>query len=172
MDSRTIRKFRPDGTGASPVIGEVLMVAIVVIMATIIWILVSGMLEDPNEPMITVSLDTPRVNTRGTVYDATLGVIRVSPEDQSVPWSQVYVLVKSYNGSILNESTLPKTDTNATYHDYVEIWFVEVTPGDMMMGGSDSIKITGMSKAYEGATVILVTGGERIAETDLPGIFG
>ena len=172
MYTRTIRRFRTDGAGASPVIGEVLMVAIVVIIATIIWILVSGMLIDPNEPMITVSVDKPRVNTRGTVHDATIGVVRVSPEDQAVPWSQVHVLVKAYNGSVLNQSTAPTTDTNATYHDYVEIWYVEVTPGDMMMSGSDSIKITGMSKDYEGATVILIANGERIAEVDLPGIFG
>jgi len=147
------------------------MVAIVVIMATIIWILVSGMLEDPDEPMITVSVDKPCVTARGAVYDATVNVIRVTPEDQIVPWSQLYVLVKSYNGSLLNQSTLPNPDTNATYHDYVEIWYVEVTPGDDKMGGSDSIKITGMTKAYEGATVILIKAGERIAEVDLPGIF-
>ena len=169
---KRLRRFRSDPGGVSPVIGEVLMVAIVIIMTAIIWLLVSEMLIEPEEPMITVHLMKPDVSTRGPVYDAILTVNRVSPGDQSVLWTELTVVVLSENGSALNQSMVPCSDSNATYHDYVEVWYVEVTPGDTIMTGSDAIKITGMSTDYEGATVILLKGSERIASIGLPVIFG
>lgn len=155
----------------SPVIGEVLMVAIVIVLAAVVWLVVSGMMMTPDDERLTVTLSKPNMQQRSSVYDASVNIYDVAPDGEKVQWIEVRVLVNAYNGSSLNQSMTMVDDTNATYHDYVEFWYVEQTPGDTKLNTGDGIKITGMSRTYEGATVTLVRGSYKIGEVKLPTHF-
>jgi FlaG/FlaF family flagellin (archaellin) len=165
------------------VIGEVLMVAIVVILAAIVYLLVSPMLNVPDEDKVSMVITNPRVEvkSRGTsptqVWDVTLDVDAVHPPSQALKWDDVYVIIKSTNGSVLQPKTSLIPDDPATYDDNdtdgidVEFWFVETTTNDTTITGGDAVKITGMGHSYEGAEIHLTKAGELVARVVLPTNF-
>lgn len=163
--------MRQEAGGVSPVIGEVLMVAIVVILAAIAYIIFAGMLTDTEEEPVLVNLSPPVVRSRGTVWDASIEVERIVPHHTSLHWVSIGIVVSSVNGSALNITTTPQDDVGSTYHDYVEFWYVDIEPGDGKIDAGDSIKITGLSREYEGATVRLVCANEIMGTVTLPADF-
>ena len=174
-----------DDDAVSPVIGTILMVAITVVLAAVLWLMVSGMISTSDEDKITVNLASPNVqkfDTRTAAaldyrWDATLNVNKITPKDQKVLWSEVKVIIKASSGSILNAATGPLTDLGAVYDTdaadgtvTVEFWFVE-TGGNLQMNAGDAIKVTGMADTYEGATLELTKAGERIGSATMPTNF-
>jgi flagellin-like protein len=158
----------------SPVIGTILMVAITVVLAAVLWLMVSGMLTTGDDEKITVNLSSPSVQsfTRGSAcWDATMNVNKMTPKDEKVSWTEVKIIVKSAAGSVLQASTVLGADTGVyALVATPEFWYVEAT-GDAKMGAGDGIKITGMPQTWEGATVELTKAGERIASATLPTNF-
>jgi flagellin-like protein len=172
-------RYRRNDRGVSPVIGEVLMVAITIMLAVIVWLIVTSMVSDPDEEKVVVKLNTPKVQqvTRnGTVvWDATLDILTLTLKDEKVYWHDVLVFVKSDNGSILHPASNMSDDSLGTYDEIApidcEFWFVEITSGDTKMSAGDSIKITGMDREYEGATVQLMLANELIGSIDVMAVF-
>jgi flagellin-like protein len=159
----------------SPVIGTILMVAITVVLAAVLWLMVSGMLSTESNKNITVNLQSPNVQaaTRTNVcYDATLNVNKITPKDEKVLWSEIRIIVKGSDGSVLQTAHDLALDGSVAYADPAtpEYWYVETT-GDTKLGAGDAIKITGMPTSWEGASVELTKAGERIAEASLPTDF-
>ncbi len=172
------------------------MVAITIVLAAVVWIYVSGMVSPSDEQKTTVTLEYPDLHAAEAarysttplepVFDATLNILKVSPNDEAVLWTEVRLIIKSSNGSLLLQAaplladgSLPY-DTDADGTITVQAWYIETMTGDTKMSASDIIKITGMSTGgtipaplpnYEGATVELLKGGERIAEATLPTDF-
>jgi flagellin-like protein len=177
-----------DDDAVSPVIGTILMVAITVVLAAVLWLMVSGMITGPDEEKVTVNLATPDVQqqTRATLtcWDATLNINKMTPKDEKVLWSATKIIVKSSSGSVLTSATTLTADAPATYDAdgdadgdiEVQYWYVETT-GDTKMSAGDAVKITGMDDAtntafdWRGATIELTKGGERIASIKLPTNF-
>jgi flagellin-like protein len=162
----------------SPVIGTILMVAITVVLAAVLWLMVSGMLTSSDETKITVNLQSPTVNavTRTVVfYDATMSINKITPKEEKVLWTEVRMVITSSSGSVLLNATGLSADDPPNYGAVtpavIKAWFVETTTGDTKMSAGDSIKITGMTTDYEGAKVQLTKAGERIAEATLPTNF-
>jgi flagellin-like protein len=170
-----------DDDAVSPVIGTILMVAITVVLAAVLWLMVSGMITGPDEEKVTVNIATPDVQQQtrtNPCWDATLNINKLTPKNEKVQWTEVRVIVKSASGSIFNQATTPGADTPASYNDPagtgptdVEFWYVETTAGDVKMSAGDVIKITGMDINYEGATIELTKAGERIGSITLPSNF-
>jgi flagellin-like protein len=174
-----------DDDAVSPVIGTILMVAITVVLAAVLWLMVSGMISTSDEDKITVNLASPSVQKydRGVtvvnyVWDATLNINKMTPKDEKVLWSEVKIIIKSAAGSILNQAASPGDDATATYDTddvpaniAVEFWYVETTSGDTRMSAGDAIKVTGMTAAYEGASLELTKAGERIGSATMPTNF-
>ncbi len=167
----------------SPVIGTILMVAITVVLAAVLWLMVSGMISTSDEERITVNLQSPDVQAaeaaryaaQGTVvYDATLNINKITPKEEKVLWTEVRIIVKGASGSVLQSAAPLALDGSAAYSAanpvVVEYWYVETT-GDTKMGAGDGIKVTGMPDTWEGATIELTKAGERIAEANLPTDF-
>ncbi len=158
----------------SPVIGTILMVAITVVLAAVLWLMVSGMLTTDENEKITVNLSSPSVAsfTRGTAcWDATMNINKITPKDEKVSWSEVKIIVKSSAGSVLQATTTPLLDTGVYAAVATpQFWYVEAT-GDTKMSAGDGIKLTGMPQTWEGAVVELTKGGERIASATLPTNF-
>jgi len=159
----------------SPVIGTILMVAITVVLAAVLWLMVSGMIGGQEEQKITVNLgspSTPEKFTRTTAcWDTSMNINRITPKDQKVLWSELKILIKGSTGSLLLTATSPGADTGV-YADpaVIQVWYVE-TGANTKMDAGDSIKITGMTTAYEGATVELTKAGNLIASATLPTNF-
>ena len=51
--------WHKDDDAVSPVIGTILMVAITVVLAAVLWLMVSGMIQDPEEEKLTLQLSSP-----------------------------------------------------------------------------------------------------------------
>lgn len=164
---RSAVRMRRDPDGVSPVISEVLMVAIVVVLAAIAYIMFAGMLSENEEEQVYVNFDPPVVNKRGAVWDAVIGIERLVPAHSTLHWVNVAIVVTSINGSVLNQTTSLRDDSTATYHDYVEFWYVDIDMGDDRINAADAIKITGMAREYEGATVKLVCANELMGTVQL-----
>ena len=177
--------WHKDDDAVSPVIGTILMVAITVVLAAVLWLMVSGMIQDPEDEKLTIQLSSPKVSQYERpvavppalptyVWDAVLNINKMTPKDEKVKWSEVRIAIKGSDGSILKQSEAPLEDGSATYDvaGIVEFWYVDITLNDVKVGAGDSIKITGMSDTlYEGATVQLLKGGKIIGTTTLPTDF-
>jgi flagellin-like protein len=167
--------WHKDDDAVSPVIGTILMVAITVVLAAVLWLMVSGMISTEESDKTTVTLANPSVKseTRTTAcWDVTLNIQKITPKDVKVKWTELRIIVKGEDGSVLNQATTPAVDAGV-YVDpaAVEFWFVEVTAGDDKLDAGDGIKITGMDVTYEGAYIEMTKGGERIASATLPTNF-
>jgi flagellin-like protein len=193
-----------DDDAVSPVIGTILMVAITVVLAAVLWLMVSGMITDTDEQKTTVNIASPNMSTYTTqidpdgvaasgdeyyVYDAVLNVNKITPKDDKVLWSDVRILIKGSDGSVLMPEDILGDDGTATYDRDgtvatgggvidVEFWYVETQTGDTKMSAGDAVKITGMTDGslaalddYQGATVIMKKAGEQIGSITLPTDF-
>ena len=178
-----IRVYRGDREAASPVIGEVLMVAIVIVLAAVVYIMVSGMLTFQDEDKVSVTMNFPDVEgkSRGTtptrVWDVTLEITRVIPTTYKLVWTDVFVNILADSGSLLNSRSPLVSDDPAVYDDDdtdgidVEFWYVETSDDNSIVSGGDSVKVTGMDPSYEGATIQFTKAGEIIASVTLPTNF-
>ena len=164
-----------DDDAVSPVIGTILMVAITVVLAAVLWLMVSGMIQDPEDEKLTVQLSSPAVTqyTRGTTvcWDGVLNIQKLTPKDEKVQWTEVKVAIKNSDGSILNSASDVTSDTSTYNVDPVapgdvEFWYVDIS-GDAKVGAGDSIKITGMDNTYEGALIQIMKAGKIIGDTTL-----
>ena len=183
--------WHKDDDAVSPVIGTILMVAITVVLAAVLWLMVSGMISTEESDKTTVNLASPSVKSfdvteRTTAcWDVTLNINKITPKDDKVKWSELRVIVKGEDGSVLNQAATPNANTGVYAGDAtslipagtVEFWYVEVTAGDLKMDAGDGVKITGMTDGtgvtddYQGASVEWTKGGERIASATLPTNF-
>ena len=177
--------WHKDDDAVSPVIGTILMVAITVVLAAVLWLMVSGMIQDPEDEKLTIQLSSPSVSQydrNGACWDAVLNINKLTPKDEKVKWTEVRIAIKGSGGSILNQATapladgsvVPYPDISAPYDPAVDVdfWFVDITAGDVKVGAGDSIKITGMNDAlYEGATIQILKAGKIIGDSTLPTDF-
>lgn len=172
-------RLKRDGSGVSPIIGELLIVAITIVLAVVVLFIVSGIANVPDEQKVTAKLSTPNVqqyDRNGTiVWDATCDILTLTLDNEIVNWNVVKVFMKSINGSVMHTATNMSDDAAATYHDEspidVEFWYVDVTAGDPKMSQGDSIKITGMDIYYEGATLEILFENDIIGRITLPTNF-
>ena len=180
---RRIRVFHRDREAVSSVIGEVLMVAIVVVLAAVVYIVVSGMLQFEDEDKVSMTMNFPDVEgkARGAtptyVWDVSLEVTKVIPSEYKLVWTDVYISIKSSNGSVLQTSSKLLADNPALYDNNdadgidVEFWYIETSASNLIVSGGDSIKITGMDVSYEGCTIQFNKAGELIGMVELPTNF-
>jgi flagellin-like protein len=181
--------WHKDDDAVSPVIGTILMVAITVVLAAVLWLMVSGMITDTDEQKTVVNVASPNVSSfqidpdgnpgsgdEYSVYDAVLNINKITPKDDKVLWIDLKILIKGADGSVLtSESPLDLNDPVGDPYDRgtptIEYWYVETTLNDNKMSAGDAIKITSMDDTYEGATVILKNSGEQLASITLPTDF-
>ena len=127
-----------------------------------------------------MNLASPVVNTRDigeeVYYDAVLNVNRVTPRDSDVPFIEIGIVVRAADGSVLIPMTWPEPHDVDRYDDGsdgrvdVEAWYVSVASRNDLMPG-DAFLLTGMTTAYEGATVMILMEGEQIGSIVLPTNF-
>jgi hypothetical protein len=131
--------------------------------------------SDPYED-VTVTMATPEVNYRevatGTVWDATIKIMNVTPEHVRVWWEDVKIKVVSTEGTPLMDKTRPFKDPGS-YTTTTECWYFEIASDVATMNAGDELRITTMSDSYEGGTLLLLANEEIICDelalpTDFP----
>ena len=179
MSLRQFRVFRGDQDTVSPIIGEVLMVAIVVVLATVTYISVSGMLMLEDDDRVSISMTHPEIKSgsRGAsptlVWDVNIDITKVTPEGQKLHWDRLFIDIRSSNGSVLLPKSPLNPDDPAIYDNDdsdgidVEFWFMETMAGDTVISGGDAIKVTGMDLTYEGATIQLTKANDVVGRVTL-----
>jgi flagellin-like protein len=158
----------------SPVIGTILMVAITVVLAAVLWLMVSGMISSDDDEKTTINLAAPQVSQKSdnaTRWNVRIDINKITPKDVKVLWTEAKIIVKSSTGSVLDPATDLLADTGGPYANTSAFYYVETTSGDTKLGAGDGLKLTGLTQTYEGATVELTKGGERIASATLPTNF-
>jgi flagellin-like protein len=172
--------WHKDDDAVSPVIGTILMVAITVVLAAVLWLMVSGMISTGNETKTTVNIASPNVQhierPVGTVgWDVSLNINKITPSDVKILWTELKITVKSATGSVLQAQISPIADIAPPYPNVGTLgyYFVETGTGTAasQMNAGDAIKITGMTGAWEGAHVELSKGGQLIGSCELPTNF-
>ena len=176
----------PPGYGVPPrplevrkIIATVVVVVAVIFIAFFMWLYVIS--EDHDHPeYLTANIETPDVQSREVGeelrWDVTLTIVWITPPGEIVPFEQVRVVIKSSEGVLLNEATPVERDVGV-YDDGsdgtidVEFWYVDNDAGNTHLSAGDTIRITGMTTAYEGAQVELVEHGERFGSILLPTDF-
>lgn len=131
--------------------------------------------EDKDEVDVTVLTASPSLVPRNTgtgeVHDATLVVNKVTPRDVTVKWSDISVVIKAADGSVLLPMTSVKEDTS-TYGAAVEVWYSDTTGKRDRLDAGDEILITGMeASVYEGGWVYVFHEDNRVSDTTLPTDF-
>ncbi len=128
---------------------------------------------DDLTPTILMSIPslTPRNDGTGEVHDATFTVTKVTPRDADLKWSDIKVLIKAADGSVLLPRTAVREDTG-TYGSTVEVWYSDTTGKRSQVDAGDSILITGMKASeYQGGWVYLYHKEYRTSDSTLPTDF-
>ena len=149
--TKEIWRYRYDREAVSPVIGTVLMVAVTVVLAAVLYVVVGPMInpgEDKPEENILIQQGavTGNLTVPGT-YDTFYTVVHVS-SIQKYPDPDLSFVIMSDSGSLLTDATLDYDDANANGY---------VSEGD-------SILVRGMTLDYQGATLKVLFHGSMICK--------
>ena len=150
-------------------------VVILLLLSAILAYLIIGVPCSPSDGSVTVSLSLPSVSRRSTgdhiCWDAVIDIDRYSPKDEKILWTEVRIVVKASDGSILDASTevLPDAAAHAD-PPTPEFWYVDLE-GDRKLGAGDFFKITGLDASYEGAHIQITQAGSTIGSSKLPTTF-
>jgi hypothetical protein len=162
------------------VVAIVIIILVPIVLVALGWLFVASQISDVDDERVTLNLASPDVMMRhidGNPYwDAELEVNLLTPRDTVLSWASVMMVIKSSTGSVLLTSSPLLADHPPSYDDDtdgqvdVETWYVDLL-GNFVVNPGDEIKITGMTSAYEGATVDITSFGERIGSITLPTDF-
>lgn len=117
---------------------------------------------------IVVQMSTTQTVKRDTedIWDTTSSINKITPKDSTVKWSDMSVVIKDFDGSVLLTKTRPSSDTG-TYGDSIEVWYIDSAGEGNAADPGDIIKITGMDDGYEGANIEITYKGNQIASMRL-----
>lgn len=146
----TLRRQWKKDDAVSPVIGTVLMVAVTVVLAAVLYVVVSPMI-DPTDttPEENILIQQGAVNGNLTIpntYDTFFTVVSVS-SIQKYPDPDLSFVIMSDSGSLLTDATIDFDDSNDNGY---------VSEGD-------SILVRGMTLEYQGATLKVLFHGSMIS---------
>jgi len=131
----------------SPVIGTILMVTITVVLAAVLWMLISHMVNPPEKPPEDVLLirQGPTTQPDANHYDTFFTVIQVRSDGKYKVADLSYTL-QGTSGSLLTDATFAFSDSN----------------GDGYVTEGDAIQIIGMHDNYKGGTFKVLSSGGMI----------
>jgi flagellin-like protein len=150
------RSIRSRTRAVSPVIGTILMVAITVVLAAVLYVMVSSLIQPPGGQSLHLVLagSSTTVNTTNSQWNDTFYTVsaKVGPGDIYWNSSQLQVFCYSPSGILL-------TGHNVTYED--------LNPDGKASAG-DKIHVRGMTSAYHAGVFKMLWDGAVVAELALP----
>ncbi len=134
-----------DPTGVSPIIGTVLMVAVTMVLAAAtFWLVLPMMNQDVEDEQFFVDQNSVTQNGPDD-RDTSFTILKIK-KDESIPWNTVSFACLDYDGTIITDATIQYGDTNQ----------------DGYVHEGDTIILTGMTDAYDGATLKILYKGSLL----------
>jgi flagellin-like protein len=141
------RRVHPGEEAVSPVIGTILMVAVTVILAAILYVVVGPLInpdEEPPEDVVLLSQGSVNGDGAGG-YDTFFTVMEVRSNNRYTD-TDISFIVMTDDGTLLTDATVTFDDANANGY---------VSQGD-------SILVRGMTLSYQGADLKMLHQGDMI----------
>lgn len=136
----------------SPVVGTILMIAVTVALAAVLWVIVSSMMDPGEEPPENiVVLQQQRVlQPDATHYDTSYSVIVVRSNNKYMISSLSFAIQGSH-GSLLTDATFSFNDAD----------------GNGYVSEGDVLQVQGMLENYKAGTVKLFSRGMLIGQQSI-----
>ena len=155
--------LRANKNAVSPVIGTILMVAITVVLAAVLYVMVTGLVTSPGSTKPTVTLSP------GSFSGGTLVISITSASSSTIDTSGLtYQIVSTtgtffFNGASGGSTVQSGTTTNVTYND-------AGGTGANKVGADDNIAIvaTPNANALHGTTFKVLQGADVLGTVVLP----
>jgi flagellin-like protein len=148
------KRYRRESEAVSPVIGTILMVAVTVVLAAVLYVVVGPMINpSEDEPQQLLLLDQGAVTTNTTsppTYDTFFTVIVVE-SIQKYPDPDISFVIVGESGSLLTDADFAYDDVNA----------------NGFVSEGDSIIIWGMTPEYQGATLKVLYRGDMLGKSSI-----
>lgn len=148
--------FRRNSGAVSPVIGTILMVAITVVLAAVLYVMVSSLIQPPQGQSLHLVLAGSGLttNTTNSQWNDTFYTVSAKVGPGEIYWngSELEVFLYSADGILL-------TGHNITYED--------LNPDGKASAG-DKIHVRGMTSAYHGGAFKIFWDGAIVAELSVP----
>ena len=169
MNSKKFAKRMKD-SGVSPVIATILMVAIPVVLAAVLYVMVSGFTHSPG-----AAQSAGMTNSQGT----SSWVITISSVSASnIPVSSLKIVITGATGGSSYDGTWTFTGAGSgtTTNTYLAISYAQLTAGAAYLSAGDTFTITITSAGttagatlsqLSGASVTLYNGGSTLGSTSL-----
>jgi hypothetical protein len=112
-------------------------------------------------------------------YRAVLNINKVTPKESEVLWDDLRIEIIAYDGNVLVPKSpidediwgSPRYDEDDTDGIDVELWYVEVSTGDIRASAGDAFILSGLTTAFEHATINIYMFDNRVASAVLPTDF-
>jgi flagellin-like protein len=145
-------RYRRAEEAVSPVIGTILMVAVTVILAAVLYVVVGPLINPVEEPPVNLILmDQGTINQADPTHWDTFFTISAVEAQKTFEWSDVSMVITGSHGSLLTDATISYGDADA----------------DGFLDVSDSILVNGMTDEYTGATLKVLHRGSMIGQTPI-----
>ena len=142
------------------------------------WVAVYDAPPDFNVSHTTINIASPVMSNRtidGEVrWDASFGINKITPKDQTIKWSDLYLVIRRENGSYLQQQLKLEQDDPSRYDNAsdgsikVETWYLDHTGGGKNADSGDVIVVTGLGKGLEGCSVSIMREGYQQGSIVLP----
>ncbi len=162
MKSKRFAKRMKD-SGVSPVIATILMVAITVVLAAVLYVMVSGFTHSPG------TANSAGLNeAQTTANNWTVSVSSVSASNIHLTNLKIVVT----NGTGVTSFSLSSVTSAGTFKlgggpSGIEVWFVVITGNSGTYLSSGDYFILNGTAVSSGATVTLYNGGSSLGSTTL-----
>lgn len=139
--------YSSDHTGVSPIIGTVLMVAVTIILAAATFMLILPMMnQDVDVEDEQFFVDQNSVTQNGPDdWDTSFTILKIK-KDEAIPWNTVSFACLDASGAMITDAAIQYGDTNQ----------------DGYVQEGDTIILSGMTDAYDGATLKILYKGQLL----------
>ena len=150
-------------SGVSPVIATILMVAITVVLAAVLYVMVSGFTHSPGTANSAGLNEAPNSATNSTVTVASVSASNIHITDlKIVVGSQSFTLTAPTAGGIVN---ITGSSSSTTYSVHFAI--LSGNSGTYLQSGDYFYIASATGSALAGTTVTLYAGGSDLGSTTL-----
>lgn len=148
---RTKWAIRRDQAGVSPVIATILMVAITVVLAAVLYVMVSGLVSGPGSTPRAMGVAVSKTS------DGSNWQLTISSVDAGLAKENVYLTVFRANGTVALQKTAFNALPSGTSFEQVDPSALSIQPGDKVLLDVDTY-IAGSSYQIADADQVLATG--------------
>lgn len=163
------------------VVAVLVVVIVVPAVVALMWLGITEVVTEPEHENVVLNFESPVVTRRQiadeSYWEASFQIHMLTPRDETVDWSDVRIVIKSNDGRVLNTLTRPLPDDPDAYDDGtdgsvdIQFWYDTSIPDSMVLGAGDTIRVTGMTVAYEGGTFEVWYQGRQIGDSLFPTDF-